>query len=284
MSTVSQFLERTEKSKFVAATLSPTEIVIEASSPRCENPCFPPLKEFLRGRWDLHRFPAVDMHEAVSRMPGPIPGIRIGVDPANRTVRRYDPVELEEFAELWARKLEHNELYKEFLSAEARGKPWPETIQRDCSDTTIKTWLYWSRQLVGSDDKNPISAVHIRKSARLPTLEEIALMPGKTQVGQFNDYISYPLFLEDKSQYGDFRPGGVPAQVPAGAGQLAGTMDLASMLAMLQQAGFKILAPGQSEGPPVQQQPSAAQQQQQQQSHNPPDQPNSGNKPRNGGK
>lgn len=176
------------------SALSGTEIIIEAWSDKCDRPLFNPLMAILRGRWDLTKFPGESMHEAVSRMPGPIPGIRLGVDPVNRTCRLFDPLDTEEYAELWRSLVRHYDDYSAFLT---KGKKWPQNLQEDCTPSTIKTWLFWMRRLVDSK-----MAKASQEGGRLPKIAEIAKLPGKTQIGQGNSMIAYPLFIEDLNEFG----------------------------------------------------------------------------------
>lgn len=164
------------------------EITIEVATKHCGSLQFcavTPARN-LRGRWDRSKLYGESINGPLSQMPD-IPGMYISIDPKRRRARIYDPLTLEENKDL----LYTMEKIWNQTNQEAAG-PGKETIRENMDDTQIKTYLHWMRRAV--DDR---CAREIPGSARLPSLKEIARLPGKTRVEIRSNLSRNVKYLED---------------------------------------------------------------------------------------
>jgi hypothetical protein len=160
---------------------------------------FQPLAEKLRGRWTTHKILHTTMHAALQSMPSPIPGEMVGVNIATKTVRKFDPLSLPENADLWNAMKEHYRNYQEYFGM--MNKLMPGYEQAGCDNTVLKTWLYWMRRIVDAG-----VAIVVPKSAPLPNADLIKKLPGLTQIGQFNETSTRPMYRECFDDFFTLRP------------------------------------------------------------------------------
>lgn len=75
-----------------------TVVEIEIDGPRNENCIFRPLKQKLRGRFDLNRIAEPRARMLAVTIPEPIPGQRLRVDLLTKKVSIVEPLQTDEFA------------------------------------------------------------------------------------------------------------------------------------------------------------------------------------------
>jgi hypothetical protein len=182
------------------------DVTIEIGDERNRPFMWPMTKALLRGTWrrvNLQPDEMTDLTNALGMLQGDIPGARIELSGRRRRCRIYDPLDLPENASLWA------EVKRLFLfHTGTEFAPVPEKLEENLNDTKIKTRLYWMRRLVNGTPINRLvrpprggpQAILVGSGA-LPTLPEIAKLPGRTQIGFYNDMNHHPIrFLEDMPQ------------------------------------------------------------------------------------
>lgn len=190
------------------------EIVIEIAAEKNRNFMFGPLSRLiLRGRWDFNtvagRF-SHDAMKALSRAATIIPGECLAVDVKNRRCRTFDPLrETASGRAIW-------EAIKPTIAAYAGhfecGTSLREPIvYDDCSEDTLKTWLYYMRRAVDSGLARVVS------NRDLPTLEEIKALPGRREVGFFANTQWRDEEEREKNRWRDV----VPSRTAAAVGQKA---------------------------------------------------------------
>lgn len=160
------------------------EVTIEIASDQNNSVQFPPTMEILRGRWaNSNVLVGQSARNELSRMPD-IPGIHIQVSVRQRQARLYDP--LAEQPDL-VRKI--NDCYKVIEGKE--GGPMKDRTIKDMTPDDIKTWLFWMARTVEAGQARVVKGT-------LPSLAEIADLPGKTRIEQFNQSARKRKFLEDE--------------------------------------------------------------------------------------
>ncbi len=162
----------------------PNEIVIEIATERNNNYLFDPLGHVhIRGRWDFHKAAGRYSHEAMkalNKLTTVIPGECLAVDVKNRTCRLFDPLrETAAGRKIWASIKPIIEQYQSHFQCGV-GLREP-TVIRDCSEDTLKTWLYYMRRAVDSGHAKVVG------NRVLPPLEEIKALPGRREVGFFSN-------------------------------------------------------------------------------------------------
>lgn len=151
----------------------PHHAVIEVGDDKNRNPQFPPLKMVTRGRWGRDVLVGTTGRNELMNIPE-IPGIYLEINTSRRAARLYDPLSLPQHA----KTLELlRDPYRRLIGNE--GKPWDEIVRVDLNDTDCKTWLYWMARLVESHKARVVEG-------RLPTLAQIAKLPGNTRIEVFN--------------------------------------------------------------------------------------------------
>ncbi len=155
---------------------------IEIASERNHSYSFAPTLEVLRGRWAsanvAHLEPGAVLRQVHQAAPI-IPGMRVRVDVANRTLTVYDPLkETEEGQKIWARISAIFEQNEEVFGADI--KP-VDSSRVEFSVDAVKEWLYWMRRAI-----NAGHAIKTPESSEIPTLEEVKKLPGKRQAEPWN--------------------------------------------------------------------------------------------------
>lgn len=169
-------------------TTSPSmaaEYTIEIAAGSCRNVVWPMTRDVLRGRWTRDILIGQHAPPALQQMPD-VPGQRIHINWRQRLVRIYDPLSLPENAQLLR---DVKAMYKELLNVDGRPadeirREWPlwqgqEAMNQEGHDQ-LKSTLYWMKRFV-----NDKLAVEI--GVPLPSLNEIALLPGRTLIEPFNN-------------------------------------------------------------------------------------------------
>lgn len=163
-------------------------------------------------------------HAELNQMPPSLPGMMLHVSIPKKLCVCRDGWELPQNKELWEQVKAHVEKYSARLECGTKlepavvyGEPSPGNVVRKIDDGIIKTWLYWMRRLVDNNLAKVVSGV-------LPTLDEIATLPGKTRISQFNSDTKRRMHVEDFDAQGDWvglKPGESerPQLAMAGAGQ-----------------------------------------------------------------
>jgi hypothetical protein len=161
-----------------STTAWPGPVEIEVATPQNGNLLWKPTARVLRGRFDKANIPYSQLPEHFAQWPV-LPGLYIRIDARRRTAEIVDPMSLPEHAELLKR---FNFLQKG--QSAFRVESGPEEPQRfeGMTDTQLKTWLYNARRAVDA-------SFAVVRSGNLPTLEEIARLPGKTAMAQFETAI-----------------------------------------------------------------------------------------------
>jgi hypothetical protein len=172
--------------------------IIEIGDDKNRQVMFNPTQEILRGTWKQSNIPGTRMHESMASMPPVIPGIWLVVDTEAKIVSRIDP--LLHNKELWDRIFSNLKENQVFLGL---SRPWPNRTWENASDNQMKEWLYWFRRLVtpsgvpGEADYTGPKATIIGSESSLPSMDEIAKLPGKVRTETFSSYNVSSLYRED---------------------------------------------------------------------------------------
>lgn len=174
------------------------EITIEIGDDRNRRFLWAPTKQELRGRWSRVNLKPDEATDELSRLPD-IPGVHVTVDTRAMVLKITDPLNEPRNAEL-SRQL--SALLKELFRS--NNGPEKDKVYNKATPTQVKTWLYWMRRMV---DGAPEEFVKGRRVAgpyakvvvgKLPELEDIAALPGKTAVENYNASARATKFIEDR--------------------------------------------------------------------------------------
>lgn len=158
--------------------------LIEIVQPQNESHIFAPTRLRVRGRWDFGNTAARNLgSESLREMARDvrvIPGQHIALDTDQMSGAIFDPLnQTDEGKRTWARIAGIVKRYRaEFGSDLAPGDP--KEYSRLSADD-VKTWLWEMRTLLNSNQAQQVSGSDV-----IPSLEEIARMPGKRVRDPFN--------------------------------------------------------------------------------------------------
>jgi len=162
------------------------QIVIELADAHNSYHTWGPTQERYRGRWLNANVPSQQKdQDGVVDAIGDIPGIRIAVDVSRKRAVIFDALGLPEYADL-LEKL--TKVWKRARNEDC--KPDKSTIKENMSDSDVKSWLRGMRIKLDNNQ-----AIEI--SGRVPTLEEIERLPGKTRIEYFNSSAKARKYRED---------------------------------------------------------------------------------------
>ena len=163
------------------------EVIIEIGCSKNRRMLWPLNKRELRGRWTRTNLLGITMHASMQKMPD-IPGIRIVLDCAKRTVAFVDPLNEPRNEELKTKVLG---ILKEAFRVEYTAEK--DVKSENLSATDIKSHLYWMRRFVDNEQ-----AVVVKGA--LPELEDIEKLEGKTMIQNFNSSQRVAKTLEKQSE------------------------------------------------------------------------------------
>lgn len=176
------------------------EVVIEMGDERNRRFLWAPLGVELRGRWSRVNCTGDEMTEQLAMIPD-IPGMQIVVNCNGRSRRMEvrDPLNDEKNQDLF------EQLRKAVKDAFRTDQvPVKTTVVENADNSAVKTWLYYMRRFVNGC---PIDETQRRRSGgpqafvvrgTLPSLEEIAKLPGKTRIEFGNQSPLAVRYLEDR--------------------------------------------------------------------------------------
>ncbi len=186
---------------------------IEVNGPKDESIIFAPTQTKVRGRWDFQRTAHRDKSEVLKRLAYEvpmIPGKVIALDSDAKKGCIFDPLGSGEGKAI----LEKINAIAKDTGGEVTAAHPTENYVLDVHG--VKEWLYWMRRQVDAG-----MATVVPGSANLPTLEQIAELPGRRRADPFNtgpqtlkepdDQASFGLY-----KYADERP---VDPTPAAAGR-----------------------------------------------------------------
>lgn len=159
-------------------------VCIEIGDDRCRQLMWPMTMNVLRGRWTRANLIGVTMAPVLAAMPD-IPGMRVLVDPARSAARIFDPLAEPANAELLERA---RRVHKEAFRTEAGAEKAVDYAS--LSPDELKSWLHCMRRAV---DSKHAEVVH----GALPTVDQIAALPGKTRMEHYNQSSRAKKFRED---------------------------------------------------------------------------------------
>lgn len=175
------------------------EIVIQIENQRNQRYLWPPTQDELRGTWSNRNLVGTTMVNSPGLQSLPeTPGQRVSINCSSKVCRIYDPIEPEMLAEINA-KLKNDPVRPVNV---AYGL-WPESVHEECDETKLKTWLYYARRAVDAGIAKVVAG-------DLPSLKEIARLPGKTETEMSNSSADKRRFREDPEykHYAKTRRGG----------------------------------------------------------------------------
>lgn len=166
------------------------EIEIEFGDDRNRVFAWGPTMEILRGAWSRRNLHSDELVEDLAAMPD-IPGIRIRMSYERKLAVIYDPLALEsnkDVCEKIARII-----FDRFRRREGPAKP-VERRNMDVDD--LKTWLYGMRRRLDSNSARLIVG-------DLPSLDQIANLPGRTRIEMYNSSSRACKWKEEFDRYTD---------------------------------------------------------------------------------
>jgi hypothetical protein len=161
------------------------EVVVEVGDDKCRCMQWPMTKQTLRGAWVKANLFSVTMHPSLQACPD-LPGMRVGLDARAGRGRVFDPLNLPEFKET----LEKAQAALESGPWRKKYGPEKDVEYPSLRPSEVKSWLYWMRRLVDGKSAKVLSG-------RLPTMEEIEALPGKTRIENWNSSSRATKFRED---------------------------------------------------------------------------------------
>lgn len=173
------------------------EYSIEISGPRDESIIFAPTQTKVRGRWDFQRTAHRDKLDSMKRLAYEVPVIPGKVIALNTSTKQgciFDPLSTGEGAKILEKI---NAIAKEFGDPESKAHP-REDYKLDANG--VKDWLYWMRRKLDNNE-----AVLVPGSAELPTLAEIAELPGRRLADPFNTSPQTLKAPDDQAPYGLYK-------------------------------------------------------------------------------
>jgi hypothetical protein len=154
----------------------PGDVTIEIGTNRNQNVAWPMTRDILRGHWQKAHLLHQELTEVTTLIPD-LPGQRIKISAARATAWILDPLNLPEFAVTMAKL--NFVLGAEPALTGGKVKPATDTEHGNLTPTLIKSWLYWMRRLVDEGKGHVVEG-------KLPTLAEIAELPGKTRCQNYD--------------------------------------------------------------------------------------------------
>lgn len=130
------------------------KFAIEICNHRNQQVIWNPDAKVMRGRWENTNIPAGNNVDATLRAMPEIPGIVIMVDSSKRALRRYDPLRLPKHKDLLERiRTVYSSMF-DTLDLGAKVSPDNDIFIKvdDASEDELRTWTYWARRILDSDN------------------------------------------------------------------------------------------------------------------------------------
>jgi hypothetical protein len=190
-----------DEAKPKANAFKSIRFVIEFGDGRNRNFVWPLDNSELRGAFNKSGMLPYEHNEYTDALPNYVPGSRIEFDGERRQVRIFDG--LSSTPEVFdVIKAQMKEVFMRNVGER------PEVKRSDLSDTMMKSICYWARRfLMGSPaipEQGPRQGGPQAKviTGEVPELRQIARLPGKTMVENFNSSSVATKYIEDRDESG----------------------------------------------------------------------------------